>query len=1339
MRTITKENLLRALIVLLLCLHIPYLKASKLYQFRVVDKDYLMLWFYDGEVKFVDDGKGQNAFTNYASPAIDNNYVVNYGDPLDIEKASSHMSYRLISSDDNNYGTEGKNAVNCYRKSKVNGMAEREWLNSVSYNNFGDYNYLYTYEHVIFIKLPHSLQQGSEYSLKLNDDFNADTASINFKYDIFSSRSEAIHVNLNGYSNSSSVKAVDVYMWLGDGGGRDYGAFEGNKVYIYNVETEEAIETGSVSYWRESDIESGYYDYIKADVWNADFTGFHTPGTYRIAIEGIGCSEDFEIRQDIYRLPYQVAVQGFFYMRAGEDSVGISPVPRRPLWLPGEDPANFKVLLTSMNQFHPEWRTFSSGDVWDKPADWDRFVKAGRPENPEAYGGHVDALDWDRHLTHSSIIYDMLLPYLLTRGVIDDDATGIAESGNGIPDLLDEARNEVDFWLRLRDGRGYSHGLTNPSKQNIIYQAAPSAMAAWVNAANSAMLAECFRIGDFPDLMNTYRDSAIAAYEYASTLSNQHLQSSLSIGEDIMKGEDFKMTAAAYLYNLTAEKKYEDVIKELSRVNSPVSQLNKRDNWNQLYAAVAYLLTDNEVNYVTLFKNMKESILDQAWEKEARWSGLRATRRANANNQGYYPTVQQVQRTIVAHAISKGMQKHGLYEDALILEADWSLGRNPANMIQMTTASTELASKRSVINIYTTGRDDGHPGLHPGHTPYFNTNDWACSMIMGCPGKLVNKNYPAPALWPKAELFVETRYVWAHTEFTPHQTMRGKFALYAYLHGIEKLRTEGISIPVKKIELSEDTVFFYPNNRYNLYIQAIPANSSAATILWSSDDERIATITGDGLLMARDIGNTTIRATLPGYDLQDSCYVEVLEIQVPVEDVNILQDSIRIRTGRSEKLDWIILPENVSDTSVTFLSDNTEIATVDHHGNLTAFTEGETYVFIESVNEQKRDSCLIEVVKVPDLLCHLSFDSIQGLNYIDISGNNHDGRAMGGVMITNGRNGKAIELDGKNDYIEIQHSSDFQWNQDQNYSISLWVFPETLRGDWTGIVTKSRDQAPWSGLWINPENKWHSANSIQSSKASVLEKRWYHLVLVQDIITGNQHIYLDGEEIETGPVISETGKGNIWVGGAATTQEFFNGKIDELQIFSIALTTEQIQNLYLMGLGDNHEVEGVLIDMDSLFLTARETADITAEVFPSTAIDQYIGWSVSDPEIASISPAGRVIGLAEGNTEVIAKTRDGDYLESVIVEVRRGTFVKDKNSNKPRLFPNPATEEIKIQANADLLNSHFFIYNPQGEIMQSGTMDDEECCIPIEALKEGVYILQICSDSEVHYSRFIKL
>ncbi len=129
-----------------------------------------------------------------------------------------------------------------------------------------------------------------------------------------------------------------------------------------------------------------------------------------------------------------------------------------------------------------------------------------------------------------------------------------------------------------------------------------------------------------------------------------------------------------------------------------------------------------------------------------------------------------------------------LFRKALALEADWGLGRNPANLIEMGTSTTPLAAKRGVKYMYTAGVDDGVPGTTPGQTPYCNLDDWDTSMTMGSPSKLYQDSYPADFknTWPIGEGCFETPWVWAHSEYTPQQTMRGKTALYGYLYGLGK-------------------------------------------------------------------------------------------------------------------------------------------------------------------------------------------------------------------------------------------------------------------------------------------------------------------------------------------------------------------------------------------------------------------------------------------------------------------------------------------------------------------------------------------------------------------------
>jgi hypothetical protein len=759
--------------------------ATKLVNIKVIDKDYLMFYFKDGDVCFLDNAQGQYAYIGDHFSGWD--WVVSYGSALNLTNATATANWVITSTNDANYGTSGRNPTNCYRKSKLNGASEGNW---------GSYDWIYTYtmEHTIYLKLPYSLAQGNSYTLTINSNTNSDTLSQTFTFDIFNSPSEAVHVNLVGYLNDASTKAVDLYIWMGDGGARDYSTFVGKNVYIYNVNTSSSQQVGTVALWKTSGSDVGGWNLTASNVWKADFTGFNTSGTYRIAIEGVGCSENFEIKKYAYFEPFRVSTIGYFYMRIGQETnyPGM-PVPRRPLFIPGVSPANTTVYITTMSPLNSSW----SDSFWDNASAMDPY-KTGA-QNNNAYGGHSDATDWDRNQGHISNIYDMLLPYFLTDGNLNDDNLGIAESGNGIPDILDEARNEVDFWLNLRDGNGYSYGLTNPVSESnpILYQAGTTPISAWASAANAAMLANCFMLAGLNDLRDTYTNAAVTAYNYASGLPDQMLTTTLGIGDVTIRGKDLKMMAAAFLYNVTGNTAYEDMVNSLSEVTSNTSTICNDSSYDQLWATAAYLKTKQTVHYPTLFSRMKASLINEAKNVEANLSNSRPTRRATDNSTGYFKTEQNVQRCIVAHAVADSSSDKATFENAMVLEADWGLGRNSMNRIIMTTACTNLASKRSIENMYTTGRNDGYPGLHPGHTPYLNTDDWDSSstgMTGNKPSRLTALCYPAYGTtttgWPKAEGYFNDRYVWAHSEFTPQQTMRGKAALYGYLYGLYKLSAD---------------------------------------------------------------------------------------------------------------------------------------------------------------------------------------------------------------------------------------------------------------------------------------------------------------------------------------------------------------------------------------------------------------------------------------------------------------------------------------------------------------------------------------------------------------------
>jgi hypothetical protein len=460
-----------------------------------------------------------------------------------------------------------------------------------------------------------------------------------------------------------------------------------------------------------------------------------------------------------------------------------TPVPRQPRFIPGVDPVDFQVYRTTFGPLHPDWKKVPF-DAWDK-TDWSQYREPGNPTNPNAWGGHSDACDWDRHAGHVSIIYDLLLPYYLSNGKLNDDNLNIAESGNGIPDIMDEALFEVDFWLRLRDGKGgYSWGLNNPPKDHkTMYQAAASPFMAWVNAANAAMTADCFRIAGKTDLKNKYKQAALEAWKIAD---EQELDVSYGIGNGVHRGRDLKMLAAAFLYNLTGDRKYEDIVAQESVVKGPSSEIDNKDKYCQYWGTAAYLMCAKEkwqpIHYPELAANMKAAMLREAMEKNVKPSAQRPTRRSSDAAHGWFQTIQMVHPTVISHALSTDPAEKEQLLKALILEADYGLGRNPMNMVQMTGLGSRHAE-----DIYTSGRNDGTPGVHPGHTPFMNAEPWSTELdgaYMHNPRWYADKGYPAWDKWPHGEALWPARYGYSNNEFTPQQTMRGKMLLLGYLYSL---------------------------------------------------------------------------------------------------------------------------------------------------------------------------------------------------------------------------------------------------------------------------------------------------------------------------------------------------------------------------------------------------------------------------------------------------------------------------------------------------------------------------------------------------------------------------
>jgi endoglucanase len=163
----------------------------------------------------------------------------------------------------------------------------------------------------------------------------------------------------------------------------------------------------------------------------ADFSDVVAPGTYRIEVEGLPPSYEFEIGSSVHEGPALATLKAFYYWRA---SISIDQ-EHGGAWRRAAGHPNIGMA------FHASAAALKHTEA----SEWD------------APGGWYDAGDYGEYVVNAGItVGTMLALHELFPGAFPGDvaALNIPETGNGESDLLDEVKYELDWLLDMRDTDG---------------------------------------------------------------------------------------------------------------------------------------------------------------------------------------------------------------------------------------------------------------------------------------------------------------------------------------------------------------------------------------------------------------------------------------------------------------------------------------------------------------------------------------------------------------------------------------------------------------------------------------------------------------------------------------------------------------------------------------------------------------------------------------------------------------------------------------------------------------------------------------------------------------------
>ena len=202
------------------------------------------------------------------------------------------------------------------------------------------------------------------------------------------------------------------------------------------------------------------------------------------------------------------------------------------------------------------------------------------------------------------------------------------------------------------------------------------------------------------------------------------------------------------------------------------------------------------------------------------------------------------------------------------------------------------------------------------------------------------------------------------------------------------------------------------------------------------------------------------------------------------------------------------------------------------------------------------------------LIARYGFDDIIGNTVPDSSGNKLDGIFIGDARVVDDPvRGKVLELDGDGDGVDCGNDSFFAIAE--QITISSWFKANGPLEYWRTIVSKgscwklqSRPNTLKFVCGVNVPGDYGVDSGIRGKK-NINDDSWHHVAGVYNGKTTT--LYFDGRrDVSAGTSGRITANSfNVWIGSDSQRNErTWNGLIDDVRIYSYALSEDEIRELY---------------------------------------------------------------------------------------------------------------------------------------------------------------------------------
>ena len=341
---------------------------------------------------------------------------------------------------------------------------------------------------------------------------------------------------------------------------------------------------------------------------------------------------------------------------------------------------------------------------------------------------------------------------------------------------------------------------------------------------------------------------------------------------------------------------------------------------------------------------------------------------------------------------------------------------------------------------------------------------------------------------------------------------------------------------------------------------------------------------------------------------------------IPVTSVTINLLSVTLELGQTIQLIATVQPENATDKTITWSSNNDKIATVDNNGVVTAIAEGNAVIMVTAGG--KSATCAVSVKKSVIAVTSVT------LNKTSLNMTKGQSETLTATVTPDNATDKTVSWSSSDATIA---------SVDQNGRVTA------LKSGNATIMAKAGEKSATCSVTITTP-----VESVSLDRTSVNLEEGQTTTLVATINPN------DADE-----------KTVTWTTSNASIATVTNGVVTAIAEGNAVITATAGGKSATCAVSVKKSVvavTSVTLNKTSLNMRKGQSETLTATVTPDNATDKTVSWSSSDATIASVDQNGRVTALKSGSATIMAKAGEKSATCSVTITTPVESVSLDRTS-----------------------------------------------------------------------------